>query len=93
MHPSNVCGAFTAVGFGSGLPKVEGTKYFIKDAHAFLFRVVKAGVVDHAPIICKSKAGQRSAYAVCGGDVGSAAMCGVVWCCLSLTHAWLSLSL
>ena len=91
MHPSNVCGAFTAVGFGSGLPKVEGTNC-IKDAHAFLFRVVKAGVVAHL-IKCNNKAGQGTPNAVCGGDVGSAAMCGVVLCCLSLTHAWLSLSL
>ena len=92
MHPSNVWGGFTAVGFGSGLPKVEGTDC-ITDARAFVFRVVKAGVVEHDPIICKSKAGQGTYLAVCGGDVGSAAMCGVVLCCLSLTHAWLSLSL
>ena len=85
MHPSNVCGAFTAVGFNS-------TSTWVKDALAFLFRVVKAGVVEHEPIICKSKAGQGTKYEVCGGDVGSAAMCGVVLCCLSLTHAWLSLS-
>ena len=92
MHPSNVCGAFTAVGFGSGLPKVKGSM-MIKDALAFVFRVVKAGVVDHDPIICKSKAGQGTDYAVCGCDAGSAAMCGLLLCCLTLTHAWLSLSL
>jgi hypothetical protein len=81
MHGSNVSGAFTAVGFGSGLPKVGGS-YYIKDAHAFLFRVVKDGVVDGEPIKCKSKAGQGTGRAVCGG-VGSAAMCCVVWCRLS----------
>ena len=90
MHPSNVCGAFTAVGYGSGLPKMYDA--WVKDALAFVFRVVKAGVVAHL-IKCNNKAGQGTDYAVCGGDVGSAAMCGVVLCCLSLTHAWLSLSL
>ena len=85
MHPSNVCGAFTAVGFNS-------TGNWVKDALAFVFRVVKAGVVAHL-IKCNNKAGQGTQHAVCGGDVGSAAMCGVVLCCLSLTHAWLSLSL
>ena len=85
MHPSNVCGAFTAVGFNS-------TSTWVKDALAFLFRVVKAGVVAHL-IKCNNKAGQGTDGAVCGGDVGSAAMYDVVLCCWSLTHAWLSLSL
>ena len=52
----------------------------IKDALAFLFRVVKADVVDHKAIRCNSKAGQDTEYAVCNRYVGSAAMCGVVLC-------------
>ena len=77
MPRSNVWGAFTAVGFNS-------TGCMIKDARAFLFRVVKAGVVDHEPIKCKSKAGQGTPNAVCGDDAGNATMCGVV---LLATHA------
>ena len=72
MHRSNVWGAFTAVGFNS-------IGDWVKDALAFLFRVVKADVVDQDPIKCKSKAGQGGKNAVCGFGVGSAA-CGVVLC-------------
>ena len=56
------------MGFGSGLPKVgnPGSKFYVKDEQACLFRLVCGGVVDNPPIKCKSKVGQVPKAAVCG---------------------------
>ena len=58
-------GGYTAVGYRSGLPKVQGTTAWMKDGQAFTFRLVCRGVVDNPPIKCNSKAGQGSECAVC----------------------------
>ena len=60
---SNVWGAFTAVGFNS-------VGNWVKDGEAFVFRVVKADVVDDPPIKGKSKAGRGTPNAVCDGGIG-----------------------